>query len=489
MLTIEQLTRRTEVLVTGDAALHAWWEEHSYPVPGREYMPRYKHGKWDGMYRPGRWCRLTNTGRWQMRCSWGLARVLASQFGVTMGEQVPTMEHSMTTLMDFVSRAIARFPHMRDYQRAALTQLLSLGWGRVALATNAGKGMVIALLADFASSQNMPVLILCDEVAVFEALLEELHVTCTVPPAVLSAGVQEPPTSSPIVLSMVPTLARRLKHDPDTWRPWLQQFAMLLMDEADKALAPTWRAIVRECVNTTWRAGFSGTFPEDLYENLLLDEMMGPVVVKAKNIELVERGISAKPQVELHGFKVTTLPFTSRKKWWKDEHGNILKGAALRQRVYEDGIVYNTTRHYFIAELIRPGAATAVVVNRIEHGKQLAMVIPDSVFLEGANSPRERREVLARFRAGEIPVIIVTKILDRGTNQLGHTADLIFASGEGSSRQNLQRIGRGLRRAGGKEFLRLVDIIDRGHSYFHTAGQKRIALYGEEGFEVVVRNG
>jgi superfamily II DNA or RNA helicase len=73
----------------------------------------------------------------------------------------------------------------------------------------------------------------------------------------------------------------------------------------------------------------------------------------------------------------------------------------------------------------------------------------------------ERISVLDDFQAGRVRVIVVTKILDRGTNRLGHTDDLIFASGEGSTTQTLQRIGRGLRRGGGKEFLRLVDIVDR----------------------------
>ena len=78
-------------------------------------------------------------------------------------------------------------------------------------------------------------------------------------------------------------------------------------------------------------------------------------------------------------------------------------------------------------------------------------------------------------------------ILDRGTNRLGHAIDIIFASGEGSSRQSLQRIGRGLRRTGGKEFLRLLDVIDQGHRYLHVAAKKRITLYHAEGFEVVIR--
>jgi superfamily II DNA or RNA helicase len=175
--------------------------------------------------------------------------------------------------------------------------------------------------------------------------------------------------------------------------------------------------------------------------------------------------------------------------------------AAPEQRtwVYDVAIGLNDERHRFIASLIQPEVPTAVVVNRIEHGLSLSRTIPGAVFLDGSCSENERIAVLEDFRLGKTRVVVVTKILDRGTNRLGNAEDLIFASGEGSATQTLQRIGRGLRRANGKEFLRLVDIVDHivaskadrraqmAAGFLQAAARRRLEVYATEGFEVQVK--
>ncbi len=402
------------------------------------------------------------------------------------------------------------FAKLRDYQRKALRKAVDKEWGRIALATNAGKGAVIALLAEFAATIGVPVLILCDELAVFDALEGELEEWAGIIPGRVGQGVRTPP-SDPVVLAMVPTLARRLraragqrsgpaKAKALEWCNWVGERGMLLLDEADKATAKGWQRILANAKGSQWRLGFSGTFPdpkEKPYDDLRLDELMGPILIKARNIDLVERGISAIPQVELRSYNATDALMASipkMREWWK------LPGPARRQSVYEYAITFNLDRHLFITNLIRPDTPTAIIVNRVAHGQALSEVLPDAAFLDGSCSPTERKEVLEQFQSGALKVLIITKILDRGTNRLGIAADILFVSGEGSSRQTLQRLGRGLRRTGGKEYLRLVDIIDRvdkdvapksrylakGAKLIHTSARKRIQLYHDEGFAVEV---
>jgi len=484
-----QLLNPTTVLVTGSEALWDWRETQTLPVPGHEFTPQYRSGRWDGLYRPGKWCRDKGNDIWEMQCSRGLLGRLKIAFAIEFAREKGPHNPINTFGKPLLDQ-------LRDYQRDALNFALEHKWGRIALATNAGKGAVIALLAEFATRHDIPVRILCDELAVFDALEGELLKWTSLNPGRVQQGVKDPPTDL-VVLCMVPTLAKRIgSKDPEQayeWRSWMSKCGMLLLDEADKATAKSWGRIITHAKNTHWRLGFSGSFPnpkENPLADLKLDELMGPILIKARNIDLIQQKVSAIPLVTLHGFDATDSITRKPQEWW------LIPGASRRQMVFEQAVIDNLNRHHFIQSLIRSGTSTAIVVNRIAHGHALAETIPNSVFLDGSADQKERLTVLAAFQKGAIKVLIVTKILDRGTNRLGHVSDLLFVSAEGSTRQTLQRIGRGLRRTGGKEYLRLIDIIDhidtdtgfgfvtKAANYLHTAARKRIRLYQEEGFQV-----
>lgn len=491
-----------EVLVVGTEALFAWREKSRVLVPGYEYSRLYERGLWDGTWAPGKWCRMREDGVYELRCSRGLQQRALAALDFVM----PPSQQLMADALSYIV-GHPRYRELRDYQKDAFVRAAVEGWGRIAFATNAGKGAVIALLADFARLRGEKVLICCDEVAVYDALLGELKAWTNCMPGLIKAGAKEP-TDAPIHLAMIPTLALRLKLKKDKsnaeevngWRTWVAQHGMLLLDEADKATADTWKRVTAAAKGSRWRVGFSGTFPAALsYDDWRLEEFIGPVLASQRNMALVERGISARPTVTLAGFDAT-LSVCPPPRWddWK-----AMTGPIRRQWAYEKAIVYNLERHRYVLSLIRPDVPTAIVINRIDHGEQLSETIPGSVFLDGSDSENWRIKTLDEFRAGTFKVLIVTKILDRGTNRLGYAQDVIFASGEGSDRQTLQRIGRGLRRADGKAELRVVDVIDRvevgedatDHAsrrlrtiagYLHRAGRSRVDLYEREGFDVEV---
>lgn len=373
-----------------------------------------------------------------------------------------------------------RFGVLRDYQKTALEKIFSRRWGCVGLATNAGKGAIIALAAQIIADQVGPVVICCDEVAVYDALQQEITKWAGRPPGKVVAGVKVPPAEL-IVLAMIPTLSRRV-NDVE-WQGWFSSIQGLLIDEADKASSPSYLKTVRAFTNSHFRVGFSGTFPEDPSpQQLTLQELLGPVLIRVKNIELIERGISAQARVNLY-------PFSHWIEYPPKEDWKAMLGPSRMKYVYEQAVIQNVARHQFITTLLEDSDPNAIIVNYIEHGKQLEEVIPNSRFLHGTDHPDLRRAVLDEFKRGVFQNLIVSKIMDRGTNELGHTVGLIFASGQGSDRQTLQRIGRGLRRNGGKEFLSLKDIIDRGSEYLESGSRKRLELYNDEGFEIQIQPG
>ena len=65
-------------------------------------------------------------------------------------------------------------------------------------------------------------------------------------------------------------------------------------------------------------------------------------------------------------------------------------------------------------------------------------------------APQVRREHLRRFRSGVYDVLVCCRALDEGTN-VPETALAVVASGTASRRQRIQRLGRILRPARGKQ--------------------------------------
>lgn len=463
--------------------------------PGAQFTPQFKRHTWDGYIYPG-----THSRQGHLTLGRGLLERVLHDLSATITVPPPQVPR---VSLDSQREVIAE---LRDYQQDALEKLVTKRWGCLALATNAGKGAIIALAAKaITHDTGQKVLVCCDEVSVFQALQEEIFKWAHLHPAIIAAGATRPPDfdvdSCPIVLTMIPTLYRRIHKKVSDgldskgkekfhyeclpeWAAWMQKIVGVILDEGDKATSPSWQWVLKYLPNTHFRIGTSGTFSEDesSVEQLTITESIGPILAKVKNIELIERGISARPTVEM-------CPFEHRVEKPPLEEWKAMSGPTRRLFVYEQGVVLNEERHEYIVSLLEPGVSNAIIVNFIEHGRQLERVIPDSVFLNGEDPPEVRNTVLARFRKGEFKNLIVSKILDRGTNDLGHTVGLIFASAQGSDRQTLQRIGRGLRRTDGKQFLFLKDVIDRGEKYFETASVRRVELYNDEGFDIRIRSG
>lgn len=490
-VTVQSLSPSEIFVECADGRLHDWRETLSRKIPGSEYSkkhrdhpsnrrlpPHVRAQMWDGRTRPGKYLRQRGQGHiW--RGGRGLLASLQRHFGEVQGE---------VTQPPFLHMTIP--DSLRDYQKEGLQLIAQYHWGRLALATNAGKGAIIALAAKSAADLGMRVLILCASVSVFDALEGEIEKWGKMRVGKISEGVKEIPEER-VCIAMVQTLVRRIRpewansskkrranptEEHKKWREWLEGVQMSLLDEADLATSDEWQYILDRMPNNLWRIGFSGSFPLiQTTDHVVLEETIGPVLSRVRNLDLVGRKISARPQVFL-------MPF-------RTHVGNVpreLSGAARRHWVYEQAVIFNAERHEFIRRILPKNVQNAIVVHRVAHGEQLAMVIPDSKFVYGDTPKPERLEILESFERGEFQNLIVTSILDRGSNRLGKVRGLVFAANEGSSRQVLQRIGRGLRKGDGKENLFLFDIADTGHKYLENAVQKRLGVYAREGFDVRV---
>ncbi len=84
----------------------------------------------------------------------------------------------------------------------------------------------------------------------------------------------------------------------------------------------------------------------------------------------------------------------------------------------------------------------------------------------------ERKEFLDRFRAGEYPVLVTSKVLNEGVD-VPAAAVGIVVSGSGSVREHVQRLGRILRPAPGKPQAVLYELVSANTSEESISERRR----------------
>lgn len=264
-------------------------------------------------------------------------------------------------------------------------------------------------------------------------------------------------------------IARLLAGGPLPCKP-----ALVLVDEAHRALAPTFRVAVEGCAGDAASVvGLSATpgrslGPSAAKENVELARLFGgrligfaPASKRSPIAELRSLGILAR----LERIAVT------------GERGIMLSdsdaGAAEREGDLPGGVLArlarSTPRNQTILNAIRNevggGRPALVFTCGIEHSRVLAAALK----LEGIRAahvdchmPRRlRRHVTSGFRAGEFDVLLNFGVLSTGFDA-PRTRVVVIARPTSSVVLYSQMLGRGLRgpAMGGGEVCKLIDVVD-----------------------------
>lgn len=84
---------------------------------------------------------------------------------------------------------------------------------------------------------------------------------------------------------------------------------------------------------------------------------------------------------------------------------------------------------------------------------------------------RERRQILERFHSGEYTVCVTSQVLNEGVDVPAAAVGIVL-SGTGSTRENVQRLGRILRKHGDKQAI-LYEIVARNTGEEFTSDRRR----------------
>lgn len=257
---------------------------------------------------------------------------------------------------------------------------------------------------------------------------------------------------------------------------FVEKTVCVICDEVHRVKGETWFDTILKFTNAQYRIGMTGTID---YKNKLLwrrlEGLFGQVVNRIANEELINRGFSAKPYIQMVTVKKPELYYHERD----------------YATAYRQCIVENPIRNKVIANmaetLYNKGKTTLIIVNIIDHGERLLQELTDrgivAEFIHGELDTETRKRQLQDVKDGKLRVLIATTVLDEGVDISGIHA-LIMTAGGKSLRQTLQRVGRILRRKEGDNSAIVIDFIDRTNPFMYKHSEDRLKLYQEEGFDI-----
>lgn len=261
---------------------------------------------------------------------------------------------------------------------------------------------------------------------------------------------------------------------------FLNSIKVLIADECHHSKASTWYESLSRCENAMYRLGLSGTVDKSdkmAYQRLVA--LFSQVVVKVSNDFLIKEGYSSKPTIRL-------IPIQQPR--------NIeLLGTFME--AYKAGIVENEYRNKVICDLVeayrkRRAGGVLISVKEIAHGDHILEQLKErgleAEFIHGSSDKEDRNGNLERFKRGELPILIASTIIDEGVD-MKSIGCMILAAGGKSMRQQLQRIGRGLRLNGidGNSVM-VFDFYDQTNLFLRRHSEERIKIFKDEKFDVKV---
>lgn len=261
---------------------------------------------------------------------------------------------------------------------------------------------------------------------------------------------------------------------------FLESVRVVIMDEVHHAKSDTWFSSISLCTNAIYRVGLTGTVDKkDKMGWQRLQALLGGIVTKVSNDYLIKKGISSKPIIRL-------MPVIEPKS---------IELVNNYMEAYKKGIVENDYRNDIITQLAesyqkrRPGGIL-ISVKDIEHGDRILEKLREhemeAEFIHGGSDPDHRVKQLERFSKGELGILIGSTIIDEGID-MKSIGCMILAAGGKSMRQQLQRIGRGLRLNGidGNSVM-VFDFMDMTNKYLKQHSLERLKLFKAEGFDVKI---
>lgn len=259
-----------------------------------------------------------------------------------------------------------------------------------------------------------------------------------------------------ITLCMVQTFHNMMLEHAEIWR---DRFGAVIVDEAHHAPANTWEVILNN-LSARYRFGLTASPTRADGHHPYIRLLIGPVIHEQKFHSAVD--------VEVHAVK-TDFKFRYRGRY---DWGNLLRA------VISDDERNDEIARIAVAESNR-GNSILILSRRIEHLEQIAERIGDGCeILTGRKNSRERKSILADFRAGRVRVLLATQLADEALDVPILSRVMLVHPGKAEGRI-IQQIGRAIRAHPLKSNAVIYDFYDHNVRVLKRQFQNRLRIYNK----------
>lgn len=410
---------------------------------GKHFSKAYKNNYWDGYHYF--YNRKTN------RFPAGLLHVVQKRFRYAeVTNKYPAKKlNDYTTLKNLTPR---------EDQVDIISQALEARRGIIQAPTSYGKSACIAMLC-----KAMPgkVLVITHTITLLHQTAKDLHRETGEEIGVIGDGAAE---QKRITIGLIKSLV-----DLD-----LGPLDCLIVDECHRCSAETLFKYILSSP-AQYRFGLSADPLDEqnvkansLYKKFRILACFGPIVSRFTIDQAKEAGIIAKPNITMRRIE--------------DPHKGKYHEATY-QEAYDALVVYNQNLHKEVVSICNTysNQQTIVLLRRVDQGKQLESLIPNSRFLYGELDSTYINKSIEEFRNGKYSVLIGSDIFKEGVN-IPEIDVLINAGSDVAATK--QRLGRGLRKRAGKDSIEVFDFLLCGNSYIEKHSKERLRIYLSEGHPV-----
>ena len=420
-----------------------------YEVPGARFTPAVRLGRWDGKV-----CYFQLGGSTYVNLLPGIIPILEKfNYDIELDDR-----REYTTQFDFESVSENSFAHcswpekhplagapiiLRNYQVEAINRYLANPQCLQEIATGAGKSIITAALSQRCEPHGRTIIIVPSKSLVTQT--EQDYVALGLDVGVYFGGRKEFGRKHTICTwQSLNVLLKDSKNQTAeiTIQDFLQDVVCVMVDEAHASKADALKSLLTSVMaQVPIRWGLTGTIPKEMFESQALLVSIGPVISRLAASELQDRGVLAQCHVNIVQLvdHAGHSDYQSELKYLLEDQGRMEAMAGLVKKISATG-------------------NTLVLIDRVTPGQTLVELLGNAVFLSGATKAGVRQTEYDEIATSDDNLIVCTYGIAAVGINIPRIFNLVLIEPGKSFVRVIQSIGRGLRKAEGKDGVMIWDI-------------------------------